>query len=76
MAVSIPWLIAQLDGSVEHVWAVVVHSEHEAAVDHDAQVMKAADRRVVVTADVLELALLAEIGAVDGLESDEQAPQS
>jgi hypothetical protein len=37
--------------------------------------MKAADRRVVVASDVLVFALLAEIGGVDGLETDEQAPQ-
>src|SRR5262245_1906018 len=57
-----------LDGPVEYVRAVVVHSEDEAGVDHDAQVVESADCRVVIAADVLVLALPAEVGGVDGLE--------
>src|SRR3954469_24629438 len=57
-----------LDRTVENARVVVVHPEHEAAVDHDAEVVQAADHRRVVAVDVLPLALVEEIGAVDGLE--------
>src|SRR4051794_35781145 len=65
-----------LDRTVEDARVVVVHPEHEAAVDHDAEVVQAADHRRVVAVDVLPLALVEEIGAVDGLEADEQAAQA
>jgi hypothetical protein len=76
VAVSIPCWIAHSDGAVEDVRAVVVHAEHEAAVDHHAQLVEAADRLRVVPPDVLVLALLRQVVGVDGLEADEQAAQA
>src|SRR5262249_32440592 len=64
------------DSPVEHIRAVVVHSEHETSVDHDAQAVQATDRRIVVPPYVLILALLGQIRGVHRLESYEEASQA
>ena len=64
------------DGAIEHIGPVVVHPEHEAAVDHHTEVVQPPNRRVIVTTDVLVFALIREVGRIYGLEADEQAAQS
>ena len=60
----------------EHRPVVGVHAEDEAAVDHHAEVVQAADRGSVVAPHVLILVLFSEVGRVQRLEADEQAAQS
>src|SRR3984893_1844645 len=60
-----------LDGSIEHIGAVVVHAEHEAAVDHDSEVVEPANRGVIIPTNILVLALISEVGGVHRLEADE-----
>jgi len=62
-----------LDGPVEHLFSVAVHAEHEAGVDHHAQVVKPADGRGVVAAEVRLFAVRPQRSAVEGLEAHEQA---
>ena len=52
-----------------------IHPEHEAAVDHHAEIVQPADRRAVVASQVLILALLGEVVDVQRFEADEQAAQ-
>src|ERR1700730_13671310 len=54
----------------------MVHTEYEAAVDHHAKIVQPANSGGVVAADVLEFALLLQIVAVHGLESDKEAAHS
>jgi hypothetical protein len=49
-------------GAVEDIGLVPVHPEHEAGVDHDAQVVQPSDHQGVVAADVLPLALHPQLG--------------
>src|SRR4029077_12476873 len=64
-----------LDGAAEHALVVPVHAEDEAAVDHHPEAVQAADGLAVVTAQVLGLALRAQVLRVEGLEADEEAAQ-
>ena len=64
-----------LHRALEHRPVVAVHAEDEAAVDHHAEVVQAADGGGVVAPQVLVLALLGEVGRVQRLEADEQAAQ-
>src|SRR5690242_3668509 len=61
-----------LDGSIKYAFVVLVHAENEARVDHDAEVMQAADRSGVVAIEVLEFALLAQVRGAERLESNEE----
>jgi len=61
---------------LEHERVVLVHPEHEAAVDHDPQAVQTADDLRLVTVQVLELALGTKGVGVEGLEADEQAAQA
>jgi len=69
-----------LDGPVhrprEHRLVVAIHAEDEAAVNHDAEIVQAADRGGVVAAQVLILVLLGQVLRVERLEADEQAAQA
>src|SRR5207302_1704098 len=42
-----------LDGAREHVGRIFVHAEDEAAIDHHAVVVQAADSRAIVAVEVL-----------------------
>ena len=66
-----------LDGPREDRRVVVVHAEDEGAVDHDAEVVQAADGGVVVGrgAEVLRLAGAQQVRLVQRLEADEEAAQ-
>src|SRR5205823_12815579 len=64
------------DGPLEDIRPVMIHPENEAAVDHDTEVVEALHSRCVVTPDVLVFTLLLKVGAVDRLESDEQAAKT
>ena len=63
------------DRALEHRAVVAVHAEHEAAVDHHAEIVQAANRRGVIAAHVLILPLLGKVRRVERLESDEEAAQ-
>ncbi len=71
-----------VDGARKDGGVVVVHAEDEARVDHDAEVVEAADRGLVPrprsaaslpAAEVLQLALGAQVVVAQRLEADEQA---
>ena len=64
---------APIDGPFEHIGSVIVEAEHEATVDHHAEIVAASDRFVVVAAEVLALGVLAQVLGVEGLEADEHA---
>src|SRR6184192_1412179 len=59
------------DRAVEDIRPVMIHAENKATVDHYAQPMQPTNSGPVVTADVLELSLLREVGRVDGLKAHE-----
>ena len=71
-----PVLDRPFDRALEHRAIVAVHPEDEAAVDHHAEVVKAANRGGVVAPQVLILPLLGQVGGVECLEPDEQTPQA
>src|SRR5438552_437257 len=71
-----PFEYGPFDGAIEHIGPVVVHPEHEAAVDHHTEVVQPPNRRVIVTTDVLVFALIREVGRIYSLEADEQTAQS
>jgi len=62
-----------VDGPPKHVIGVVVHTEHEAAVDHDPERMQAPGHGRVVTPEILALQASFEIARGQRLEADEQA---
>jgi hypothetical protein len=64
-----------LHGSREHRSVVGVHPEDEAAVDHHAEIVQAADGRGIVPPQVLILPLFREIRRVQRFEADEEAAQ-
>ena len=61
--------------SLEHVFAVVVHAEHKAAVDHDAERMKAIGDGLVIPAQVLPLVAAFQVLRRQRFEADENAAQ-
>src|SRR5205085_8464058 len=64
-----------VDGAVEHVRPVLVHSEDEGAVDHDAEITEAPRHRRIVAGEVLLLVACPEVRRVEGFEADEERPQ-
>src|SRR5262245_58647015 len=67
---------APLHSSRENVGVIVIHSEHEAAVDHHAETMESSHSVLVVEPDVLHLPLPAQISDVRGFKSDKQAAKT
>jgi hypothetical protein len=71
---------AVVDGPIhrppEHVHVVVIHAEDEAAIDHDAEVMKSLRHGSVVAAEVLAFVAAGEVGRRQRLESHEDAAES
>src|SRR5205085_6721692 len=65
-----------VDGAVEHVRPVLVHSEDEGAVDHDAEITEAPRHRRIVAGEVLLLVACPEVRRVEGFEADEERPQT
>ena len=63
-------------GATEDVFAVVIHAEDKAAVDHDAEGVQAVGDSLVVAAEVLPLVASLEVAGGEGLESDEDAAQA
>ena len=64
-----------VDGPLEHRVVVLVHAEDEGGVDHDAEVVQAADGGFVSAAQVLRLAGASQVALAQRLEPDEQAAQ-
>ena len=60
---------------LEHRPVVAIHAEDETAVDHQAEVVQAADGGRVVAPQVLVFPLLDEVLGIQRLEPDEQAAQ-
>ena len=69
VAVSMPWSIAQSTVRSKTDGVVLVHAEDEAPVHHHAEVVQPAHRRVVVAAEVLDLALRAQAPPGSGSRS-------
>ena len=65
-----------VDRLSEHGCIVVIHAEDEAAVDHHAEIVQAANRIAIIAPQVLVLALLQQIPVVECFEADEQAAES
>ena len=63
-------------GPSKHIVVIVIHTEDEAAVDHDPQIVEPIRHGRVVTAQVLALVAADEIAGCEGLEPDEQAAKA
>jgi hypothetical protein len=68
-------LNSPLHRALEDRLVVVVHTEDEATVDHDAEVVQTSGHRRVVAAQVLTLIALDQIARRQRLEADEQTTQ-
>jgi hypothetical protein len=65
-----------IDRAAEHILVILIHPEHEAAVDHDAEAVQPIADGGVIASEVLPLVAAHEIRRREGLEADEQAAQS
>src|SRR5260370_9927136 len=63
-------------GAPEYVFAIVVHAEDEAAVNHDAKRMQPVRNGFVIPSEVLPFVAAREVAGVQGLKADEDAAQS
>src|SRR6185437_13548825 len=70
---SDPMLDGPIDRSPKHIRPIFVHAEDEAAVDHDAQAMKAIGDGFVIAPEILSLVALGEVAGQEGFEADEDA---
>ena len=61
---------------LEHVRAVVIHPEDEAAVDHDAEVVQPLRDRGIVAAEILTLVAAGQVRRGQRLEPDKDASES
>src|SRR5262245_44258164 len=59
----------------KYVRVVIIESEHETSVNHDAEVVESSNRRAIILPEVLALVALSKIRRTQGLKSDEETPQ-
>ena len=65
-----------LDGSVENILIVFVHSENKTGVYHYSEIVQSSNGSGVIPVQVLVFVLLDQVGGIERLESYEQAAQS
>ena len=65
-----------IHGAMEDVFSVIIHTENEAAIDHDAERVQAIGDRFVVAAEVLALVAAFQVFRRERLEAYEDATQT
>ena len=65
-----------VDGSCKNALIVIVHPEHEAAVDHDAAVVQPLCDGGIIASQILTFVALREIARSKRLETNEQAAET
>jgi len=65
-----------IHGAPEYVFAIVIHAEDEAAVDHDSQRMQPVGNRFVIPPKVLSFVAARQVAGSQGLKAYEDAAQS
>jgi hypothetical protein len=69
-------LDCKVDGAAEDIGVVIIHTENEAAVDHDSQAMEPFRYSVVVAARILPFVAPGEIGRGERFQSDKKTAQA